>query len=421
MYIVRRNGQAYVYRTLRVEGRVVCRYVGSDAEVVARAEAARRGSIERAAGRAASEQAEAREKAQARAQRQELREAKAREAAEAREAIRRLRERDRRQLATMRAEAKAERARGRAEAEATVRRVRLELGARDREAVAAFGAVERTFRDHMHDLGYHRHHRGEWRRRRTMGSRAGIEGKANGAGGSAPSRPGGGHDPRAAAAAALARLGGRLAAGDPVAAEAVRTMYHAAPDLLAEAVGVDDLGLSALADRLAAAASDDALTRRVLELDVARQAERLAGDDPDPLVALLAKRTAVAALHGSVLELRLVAAVPAVAAAPRPVETLDRLAERADRRLQRSARTLATARRLLGRPEPVRVEAAIAANVEGTVDVAIGGRVDVEVGGTVAVDLQGAAGGEEAGVDGLEALLAERAGLGRRCVTAHQN
>jgi hypothetical protein len=233
-----------------------------------------------------------------------------------------------------------------------------------------------------------------------MGSREGIKGKANGVGGSAPSRPGGGHDPRAAAAEALARLGGRLAAGDPGAAEAVRTMYHAAPDLLAESVGVDDLGLSALADRLAAAASDDAVVRRVLMLDVARQAERLAGDDPDPLVEWLAKRTAVAALHASMIEMRLVAALPAVAESPQLVETLDRLAERADRRLQRSTRSLAGARRLLGRPEPVQV------------DVAVEGRVTIE-------DV--AAEGSEGEVDGLAALLGERAGLAMRGVPTGRN
>jgi hypothetical protein len=399
MYIVYRGCRPYVYQTLRAEGRVVCRYVGSDAEVVALAEAARRESIDRAAERAARKEAQAREKAQARARRQELREARAREAAEAREATRRLRAWGRRQLAAMRAEAAAERARDRAEAGASIKAVRLELDALDREAALTFEAVELAFRDHMKLIGYHKHHRGEWRRRRrTMGSREGIKGKAIGAGGSAPSRPGGGHDPRAAAAEALARLGVRLAAGDPAAAEAVRTMYHAAPDLLAESVGVDDLGLSALADRLAAAASDDAVVRRVLVLDVARQAERLAGDDPDPVVELLAKGTAVAALHASMIELRLVAALPAVAEAPQLVETLDRLADRADRRLQRSTRSLAGARRLLGRPEPVQV------------DVAVEGRVTIE---DVAAD------GSDG--DSLAALLAERAGLDVRGVTAGRN
>jgi hypothetical protein len=233
-----------------------------------------------------------------------------------------------------------------------------------------------------------------------MGSRAGIKGAANGVGGTAPARAAGVDDQRAAAAATLARLSERLAAGDPAAAEAVRTMYHAAPELLAASVGVDDLGLSALADRLAAAASDDELIRQVLELDVARQAERLAGDDPDPLVELLAKHTAVAALHCSMLELRLVAALPAVAESPQLVETLDRLAERADRRLQRSTRSLAGARRLLGRPEPVQV------------DVAVAGRVTIE---------DAAAEGSEGEGDRLAALLAERAGLDVRRVKAGRN
>jgi hypothetical protein len=219
-------------------------------------------------------------------------------------------------------------------------------------------------------------------------------------GGTAPARAASVDDQRAAAAATLARLSERLAAGDPGAAEAVRTMHAAAPDLLAESVGVDDLGLSALADRLAAAASDDALTRQILELDVARQAERLAGEDPDPVVELLAKLTAVAALHASMLELRLVAALPAVAESPRLVETLDRLAERADRRLQRATRSLAGARRLLGRPEPVQV------------DVAVAGRVTIE-------DV--AAEGSEGEVDSLAALLGERAGLDVRGVTAGRN
>jgi hypothetical protein len=204
-------------------------------------------------------------------------------------------------------------------------------------------------------------------------------------------------DPRAIAAS-IARLNERLAAGDPGAEEAVRELYRSGPDLVARALGVDDLGLSALADRLAAAASDDAVVRRVLVLDVARQAERLAGDDPDPVVELLAKLTAVAALHASMIEMRLVAAVPAVADSPRLVETLDRLAERADRRLQRSTRSLAAARRLLGRPEPVQV------------DVAVEGRVTIE---DVAAD----------GSDGdrLAALLGERAGLDVRGVTAGRN
>jgi hypothetical protein len=74
MYIVYKGGRPYVYQTLRVEGRVICRYVGSDAELVTLAEAAGCESIDRAAERVARKQAQAREKAQARAQRQELRE-----------------------------------------------------------------------------------------------------------------------------------------------------------------------------------------------------------------------------------------------------------------------------------------------------------------------------------------------------------
>jgi hypothetical protein len=180
----------------------------------------------------------------------------------------------------------------------------------------------------------------------------------------------------------------------------VRKLHRSGPDLVARALGVDDLGLSALADRLAAAASDDAVVRQVLVLDVTRQAERLAGEDPDPVVEWLAKRTAVAALHASMLELRLVAALPAVAESPQLVETIDRLAERADRRLQRSTRSLAGARRLLGRPSPVQV------------DVAVAGRVTIE---------DAAAEGSEGEVDSLAALLGERAGLDVRGVTAGRN
>jgi hypothetical protein len=100
------------------------------------------------------------------------------------------------------------------------------------------------------------------------------------------------------------------------------------------------------------------------------------------------------------LEKRLVAALPAVAESPRPVETLDRLAERADRRLQRATRSLAAARRLLGPAEPVQV------------DVAVEGRVTIE---------DAAAEGSAGEVDRLAALLGERAGLDVRGVTAGRN
>jgi hypothetical protein len=107
----------------------------------------------------------------------------------------------------------------------------------------------------------------------------------------------------------------------------------------------------------------------------------------------------------------------------RQLEALDRLAERADKRLQRSLRSLATARKLLGRAEPVPVEAAIAAKVEGTVNVEIAGRVDVEVAGTFAVAVEGGASQVEGDAaeadDSLMDLFRERAGLAAAGVGAN--
>jgi hypothetical protein len=179
-----------------------------------------------------------------------------------------------------------------------------------------------------------------------------------------------------------------------------------------------DFGLGLLEVKLAGLlGGQDAATGMAIQLDLPREVEALAGPDAGPLVRLLARRTGLCLLHAVAVEGRVAAQVVEAGQSPRLLEALDRAADKADRRFQRAARMLATVKRLLGPSQAVRIEA----KVEGTVDVAVSGRVDVEVGGAVAVDLQGAAEGEEDRGDALAGLLAERAGLGGRCVTGGRN
>jgi hypothetical protein len=310
------------------------------------------------------------------------------------------------------------RRRRRQDAEVAVRALRDELEALDRLTEAAFGAIEATFRAALRAASFHQHKRQWCLRRSTMTiKQAGVP--ATQGRGAAPAAAAARDDQAARERAVerhLTELWRRIAAVDRAAVDALRGLYDRDPGLLAEACGAADFGLGALAGRLADLhGGEDTAGSLLVKWDLDRQVEALAGPDADPLVRLLARRASLCLLHAATVEGRVASQVDQAGENPRLLETLDRASDKADRRLTRAMRTLATAKRLLGRPEPVRVELAAAARVEAAVDVAVSGRVDVELA------LQRDDQAEQAEGDALAGLLAERAGLGGPGVPADRN
>jgi hypothetical protein len=256
------------------------------------------------------------------------------------------------ELKLLRIQRRARRAKARARAE--IRDFRASWVAFDLEVGAVFGAVEAVFRAAMAASGYHLHKRHEWRRRRRARA-SDVDG------------------------AAVAELPER------------RRLRGWSPELIAQVFDVEGCGLGRLEGRLAAGlAAGDRLAALVLLCRARRRAEALAGDEANPILALLARRTAVAQLYVEAVAAQAAATRGAGEGAPQLVRVLEAAADKADRRLRRAARTLAKVKALFSRPGAARDE----------------GRV--EASGPVAADV------EAAELGGGEATRAAQGGGARR-------
>jgi hypothetical protein len=203
---------------------------------------------------------------------------------------------------------------------------RDELDAEDLRRGASFQAVERIVAMALELSGFHRHKRGQWRKRRMNPERKGLPEVAGWPG-------------------TFDEINGvlkRSAAGDQDALPRLREMIRADPARMFKATGAD------LADQVEQSTTKkmfagNVVTTEALPLKLKALRAELRGDDPCPIVRLLAERVALCWLDVHWWDLR---HVQAEAHSLAQAAHFQKMRDRSSRRYLASLRTLASVKKI---------------------------------------------------------------------------
>jgi hypothetical protein len=200
------------------------------------------------------------------------------------------------------------------------------LEVEDRRRASSFQAVERIVGLALELFGYHRHKRGQWRKRRMNHERKGLPEVAGWPG-------------------TFEEINGvlkRAAAGDQDALPRLREMIRADPARMFKATGAD------LADQVEQSTTKkmfvgNVVTTEALHLKMKALRAELRGTDPCPIVRLLAERVALCWLDVHWCDLR---HVQAEAHSLVQAAHFQKMRDRSSRRYLASLRTLASVKKI---------------------------------------------------------------------------
>ena len=188
----------------------------------------------------------------------------------------------------------------------------------------------------LYALGYHRHHRGEWRMKRDLATLAtAIQELSKRAAGPTPVLK---YDAPANDAEAV-EVFGKARAGDPAAVAQVGTLIRDRNWV----TWIGDLGRQATHQLVHAASGGDPVWKAGITEKVNALRQELLGDQPTVLEEVLARRVLNGWLATHALELELTLRPPT---APRDRAHLDAALSRAQKRLAEAVRELARVRKL---------------------------------------------------------------------------